>query len=349
MMVKKCGFIFLSLMLMLSIMSSVISYLPEAAAQDRPKNIKVNIVGFVPSTGMHLRAELVAEALRREYQDWAVKALATPKAVGDVLRHRRGRTAQFFISLMPWALAKQSYGPGFKKRGVDFAKEYPWNPVITTGQALVHFLMLNKTGLTSVKDIVDKKYPLKVGYSSPGGHATLFNTMLEFYGASMKDLLKWGGKYVNINVGSPVGSEMMRAGKIEAGFGWMGVPNPPFLQANLDWRMLPIAEEDGMLRNMQKWGFVRAVIPPGVYPWVKKDLITVAQTKWLGAIPGSMPEDWAYWVAKGVWNQRKFLIASHRVFNTAMNPDFIVSSLRALTNTPHPGAMKFYREQGWIK
>lgn len=179
---------------------------------------------------------------------------------------------------------------------------------------------------------------------------TLFNTILEYYGVTWKDIRKWGGKHIRANFGAPVGPGMLRSGKLNAGFAWTGVPNPPFLQAaDLDWRMLPVGEEDGLLKNMEKWRFFREIIPAGVYPWLKKDLVTVAQTKWLGAIPGSMPEDWAYWVTKGLWNQRKFLMAGHRAFRDVLDPEFITSALGKLTNTPHSGAVKFYREQGWIK
>lgn len=182
-MVKHCRFIGLTLMLMLGIMLSGIEKPTEAAAAtERPKNIKVNIVGFVAPTGMHLRAELIAEALRKEYPDWAVKAFATPKAVGDVLRHRQEKSAQFFMSLQPWRLERQSFGPAFRKRGIDFAKVFQWNPVIPTDKASVHFFVLNKTGLTSARDIVTKRYPLKAGYSAPGGHVTLSTQSLNTMG-----------------------------------------------------------------------------------------------------------------------------------------------------------------------
>ncbi len=316
---------------------------------ERPKNLDIKIVGFSPGTSMQLRADLIAEALRREYPDWTVKALATARASADVHKHRAEKTANFFLSLMPWPAEIEAYGPEFKKIGVDFEKLYTWSAVIPTEIKQTHFWVLNKTGLNSLKEVAIKKYPLKIGLMFPS-HVPMFRRLLGFYGISFGDLDSWGGRIVNVNFGAPVGPEMIRGGKIEAGFAWTGVPNPVYLEAaDLDWRLLPLAEETDLLKKTEEFEFGRTIIRAGSYPAVKKDVPTIGQIEWLAAIPGKVSEDLTYWVVKGIWKQRDFLISGFPGFKEVMDYKFISSAINNLKTPTDPGAIRFYKEQGWIR
>lgn len=81
-------------------LSLVFGLLSSGFAQqtpERPKNLRLTIVGFQVGTSMQYRAELVAEALRKAYPDWSVRAVSTVKGPLDVFRHRSKKTAQFFV------------------------------------------------------------------------------------------------------------------------------------------------------------------------------------------------------------------------------------------------------------
>lgn len=338
----------LSLILTVGIASSWAKSEPPI---ERPKNINVVIIGFVVGTSMQLRAEFIAEALRNEYPDWTIKSLATPKGSMDVRRHRQKKTANFFLTLSPWKCGREYHMPVYRDAGIDYDKVFNHFPVIPTDTKTVHFFVLNESKLASIRDLKNIKYPLKIGYDKT--HHLLFNRIIKFYGTTWEDIKSWGGDYIEVNFGAPMGPEMMRAGKINAGFGWTGAPNPAFLSVGkeLDWRLLPIAEpgEDELLKNVKEVGFYGTVISPGVYPWVKNDLYTIAQTEWLSAIPDTNPEGVVYWVTRGLWNQRNFLISGFKGFAPKLKPSAIASDLEFLTTSAHPEALLFYREQGWIK
>ena len=351
MMTKWWKFIAFSLLFVLPIVFSAYGA-PGSPSLERPKDVKLNIVGFQVGTSMQFRAELIGEALRKEYPDWNIKVVSTGKGTMDVQRHIREKTAQFILSIAPWKCEVEAYTPAYRQQGIDFEKDFLWLPVIPSNNKAVHFFVLTNTGFTSVKDVIDKKYPLKVGYSAPI-HDPLFKRIIEFYGATWENIKSWGGGLVNVSFGAPEGPSMMSAGKINAGFAWTGVPNAPFLEgaASINWRQLPLAEEDQLLKKLNEIGFFRVVIPAKTYPWLKKDLVTVAQTEWLSAIPGTLLKDSniIYWVTKGVWNQRKYLISGFGEFSHVLDPNFISDGLKLLTNPAHPEALRFYKEQGWIK
>ncbi len=293
MMVKKCVLIAVSLILVFGTVLS--GFAKEAQVPERPKNVKLTIVGFTVGTSMHYRAELVAEALRKEYPDWSVRAVSTLKGAVDVIGHRRKKSAQFFISLMPWPLEVEAFGPIFKRRGLDYEKLFTWSGVLPLARKYIHSIVQEKTGLTSLKDMVDKKYKIKVGMSRPS-HEGVFNRLIAFYGATLKDLESLGGKFPSVSFGGPAGPESLRTGKIDMGFAWTGIPNPTFVKAaaDLNLRLLPIAPEAELLKTAEKAGFYRATIPANAYSFNKENVTTIAQTEWLGHIPGTVSKNVIY-------------------------------------------------------
>ena len=337
--------------ILLSVGTSFLAYAAPASPQlERPRNVRLDIVGFQVGTSMHFRAELIGQALRKEYPDWNIKSVSTSKGVADVQKHIKEKTSQFCLTLGPWKLEIEAYSPFYRQQGINFEKEFAWLPVMPVNKKPVHFFVLADTGFTSVKDIVSKKYPLKIGYSVPV-QDPLFRRIIEFYGGTPEQIKSWGGGVVNVSFGAPIGPEMMSAGKINSGLAWAGIPNPAFLEgaASNNWRQLPLAEEDELLKKLNEIEFYRDIIPASTYPWLKKDLVTVAQTEWLGAIPGTLPKDIVYWVVKGLWNQRKYLISGFGEFADVLDPKFINSAMKLLGNPPHPEAVKFYQEEKWIK
>ena len=335
----------------LSLVLVLIVALPAySTALERPKNVELKLVGFIVGTSLHFRAELIAEALRKEYPDWNVRAISTPKGPRSVFEHRRNKTAQFFVSLTPRPQEIEVWTPIYKKQGIDFVKDFNWFGVIPLATKYVHCIVPKKTGLNGIKDIADKKYPVKVGMTRPI-HDGLFRRCTEFYGATFKDIEGWGGKLISVSFGAPEGPEAMRQGRIDMGFAWAGIPNPPFVQAaaDLDLRLLPVAPEAELLKKTEEIGYFRATIRANIYPFNKEDVTTVAQTEWLAFIPDTLPENVLYYVTKGLWNQKDFLIGSLPEFATVLNPGYITTAVSQLGNPVHPGSVKFYREQGWIK
>ncbi|MDP2646334.1 MAG: TAXI family TRAP transporter solute-binding subunit [Desulfobacterales bacterium] len=343
---KGCLWTVLSLFLVFCVLSSGFAQ----QAPERPKNLKLTILGMQVGTSIQYRAELFAEALRKAYPDWSVRAVATVKGPADVLTHRSKKSVEFFVGLMPWGQEKAAFGPLYKKRGIDFEKDFAWTGVIPSSTKYIHCIVKADTGITSLKDMIDKKAKIKVGLSRPS-HEGMFRMLTGFYGASFEDIEGWGGKILSVNFGTPVGPESLREGKIDMGFAWTGLPNPPFLQAaaDLKLRLLPIAPEPGLLKKSEFMEYYRAVIPANAYPFNPEDVITTAATEWLSHVPGTVSEDVVYYVTKGIMSQKNFLAGSYPEFASVMTPEYIAKAVAQLKNPVDPGALRFYREAGYVK
>ena len=316
-----------------------------APPKGRPQNIELTILGFRAGTSMQLRADAIAEAIRKEYPDWKVASLA-PGGEAQLIAKRISGEWDFLLTPYPRLLELEVHVPLHPE--IDFAKASDYSIVMPTSPHYIHFFALGKTGLNSIKELVDKKYPFKAG-TGPGGSKLLFSKILEHYGASLAEAEAWGAKHETVIVATPAGAEALQTGRIDIGLSWSGIPNPPFMGTTFDLKLLPI-DDPGLIEMFESLGYYQATIPAGTYPFLTEDVPTMAETEFLAARP-DLPEDVVYYTLKALFNNKHILIAAHTDFEEEMSGEAIASALAVAERVGlpiHPGALKYYREQGWI-
>ena len=141
----------------------------------------------------------------------------------------------------------------------------------------------------------------------------------------------------------------MKEGLVDFGQSWFGIPSAPHVElgAVRDIRLLPVWEEEGMFARAEEWHLTRYVVQPGVYEFVTEPTPTIQFLEAALMIPGALSEDEQYWLVKGLWNQRDFLISGFAAFEQAYDVDVIKDYLRLPGVNVAPGAMRFFKEQGW--
>jgi TRAP transporter TAXI family solute receptor len=312
---------------------------------ERPQNVKLTIIGFTAGTSLQLRADAVAEALRVEYPDWTVTSLAT-KGSADNLDKRIAGETDFFFATNPRQVEIQSQGPLYPD--IDFEKATAYSVVMPVSPSYAHFFVLGKTGLTAIRDMVDQKYPFTVG--SVGGSEYVFYQILEHYSVSWAEAEAWGAKHESVSIGGPTGVEALESGRIDIAFVWSGIPSPPYMGVTFDLRLLPI-DDPGLVEMFKGYGFHEASIPAGTYPFVTEDTPTMAQIEALAARP-DLPDDVVYYAVKALFNHKDILTAAHAEFASQLTPEAVVDFVARAEQSGlpvHPGAMKFYREMGWVE
>jgi TRAP transporter TAXI family solute receptor len=314
-------------------------------AGERPQNVKLTIIGFRAGTSLQLRADAVAEALRVEYPDWTVTSLAT-KGSADNLNKRIAGETDFFVATNPRQIEIKSQGPSYPD--IDFEKVTAYSVVMPVSPQYAHFFVLGKTGLTAISDMVDQKYPFTAG--CVGGSEYVFYQILEHYGASWAEAEAWGARHESVSIGAPTGVEALESGRIDTAFVWSGIPSPPYMGVTFDLRLLPI-DDPGLVEMFKGYGFYEATIPAGTYPFVTEDIPTMASIEPLAVRP-DLPEDVVYYAVKALFNHKDILIAAHAEFEGQLTPEAVAAFLTKAEQsgmTVHPGAMKFYREMGWVE
>ncbi|MBN1367348.1 MAG: TAXI family TRAP transporter solute-binding subunit [Dehalococcoidales bacterium] len=316
-----------------------------ASSEDRPQNITLTILGFMTGTTFQMRSDAIAEAIRLEYPDWTVNSIA-PGGESQLVSQRIAGEGEFFLTPYVRQLELEAQAP--LHPDIDYDKVTAYNLVVPTAPQYIHFVALGKTGLTSIREIVEQKYPFKIGVG-PGGSRMQLEKILEYYGASLEEAETWGAKTEFVIITSPNGVEALQSGIIDTGISWSGLPCPAFMGVTFNLDILPI-DDTGLVDYLKSIGYYEVTIPVETYSFLTEDVPTVASVSHLAVRP-ELSEDIVYYVVKAIFNQKDFLIAAQADFAGQLTPEAVVNSIEISQTTGiffHPGALKFFRENGWI-
>ena len=159
--------------------------------------------------------------------------------------------------------------------------------------------------------------------------------ILESYGMSYDDIdedfLSYGDAI-----------DQMKNGQIDAAFVTSGIPNSSVmdLATSAEVVIVPI-EGEGLNKLRKEYPFFEeATIPGGTYDQTE-DVTTTSITNQL-LVPNDLSEDAAYLITKTIFENLDELYASHN----AAKKITLDSVKNGLATELHPGALKYYKEQG---
>jgi TRAP-type uncharacterized transport system substrate-binding protein len=204
-----------------------------------------------------------------------------------------------------------------------------------------------KTGLTSLAEIKERRYPLRLSIRRDPTHSTrvLVDQALALYGFSLADLESWGGVFQLCGPpGDPGRMEGLRSGELDAVFD-EGIVN--WLDAALAGGLRPLGPDEALLQHLESLGWRRAIIPAERFLGLEEDHTCVDYSSWPLYTRAALPEEVAY----------KVCAAFHaRADSIPWDPDSYTGIAQVGQDTEatpmdvplHPGAGKWYREQGFI-
>jgi len=209
-------------------------------------------------------------------------------------------------------------------------------------------VLAERTGLSSIADVKAKKYPLRLSIREDPTHSTrgLVDQLLAAYGFSLADIESWGGSF-QLN-GPPHDPRRMKAladGEIDAIFD-EGIPTGWFDTA-LASGMREVMLDDEVFSALEAIGWRKVVIPAGHYPHLTRDYPCIDYSGWPLYTRESLDDEIAY----------KVCAAFHaRMDRIPWDPDSytgIDQIGRDTESTPldvplHPGAERWYKEQGFL-
>ena len=201
------------------------------------------------------------------------------------------------------------------------------------------------TGITSIAQIKERRYPLRLSIRESPTHSTRFlvDQILEADGFSLADIESWGGSLQLI--GSPRDPRRIKAladGELDAIFDegvntWL----PQALEAGLR----PLALEEETLRHLEAIGWRRAVIPAGRYASLDEDHTCVDFSGWLLYTRAALPDETAYRACAALHARADVIPWDTRAY-TGIDQIGRDTDVTPLDVPLHPGAEQWYREQG---
>jgi TRAP-type uncharacterized transport system substrate-binding protein len=200
-----------------------------------------------------------------------------------------------------------------------------------------------RTGLTSLAQIKEKRYPLRLSVREDPAHSTrvLVDQTLATYGFSLADLQSWGGMLqLNGGPGDPRRLSAIAEGTIDAIFD-EGIA--AWFDKALAADMRPIPLEEALFKKMEAAGWRRVVIPAGRFSGLKTDYPCLDYSGWPLYTRASLPDEDAYKICAAI-DARKDEICWEPSF-TGVRQLGEDSEATPLDVPLHPGAAKWYQEQ----
>ena len=272
---------------------------------------------------------------------WPVTFFAsdTPAAIDDVVEGR----AQIAIvnPAEPLTLAYRGRGP------------YPGPlpvAVITTipSEDQMAFAVTDSSGLRSIEDIGERRFPLRIGMRAQRDHASLWfvEQVFRAAGFSLQDVISWGGeiKHLARIPQAPERIEAVHRGEIDAIFDeavnrWIY----PALEAGM--RLLPITGP--LLAELEAMGFRRGAVTRKDYPKLPEDVPSLDFSGWPVFTRSDAPEGLIADFCAAI-EKRKHLIPWQ-----GEGPLPLERMCREGPDTPldvpfHPAAERFWRDRGYL-
>jgi TRAP transporter TAXI family solute receptor len=209
------------------------------------------------------------------------------------------------------------------------------------------------TGITSFEDIRQKKYPLKIATTCHDRNNMMtwvVDEVFRLHGIEPSDIVKWGGHWLEHDhprICLPQAIE----GKANAVFNeGIMVPQWYELVEKVPMRFIPM--ERSALDKLAERGLRPAVMKKGRLG-ADRDIDCLDWSHWAVVVRDDMDEDLAYRITSTMVEERSHLEARFRHLPPERSPMTYPidpnTMWKGLGAPLHPGAERYYRENGYMK
>jgi TRAP transporter TAXI family solute receptor len=307
-------------------------------------NVVLRTNGGPVGGGKDLRVRMVAEAIRKGNANWVVDVISGPTAMAEVVMIGRGELHFGALDMGSVLDVAKGY---FGKAKMPEPVQLRWL-VPSTAMTTVCY-MLEDVPITSFRDLMKKKYALKFSAQRKGSDPyNITARAFKAYGLTIEDILGWGGKIHNES--SRRSAELIGDGFMEAFISSATYPDPNFTELERKRKLKAIfVSEPEIQAKLFKQGFIRVSVHAGDHSFIKKDTTTVAMPAVI-VVNVNMKDDIAYNMTRAVWEQRESLLYPvHPIFRRYLRPEIITDWTTTYKDYVHPGAAKYWKEQGLLK
>jgi TRAP transporter TAXI family solute receptor len=204
---------------------------------------------------------------------------------------------------------------------------------------------IKKTGLDTLEKIFVKKHPIRFICKTPGSLAPpVAEIIFSVYGVKMDDIKSWGG---SVTFASPEAiTATLRDCRADFSIDVVppGQPAVSELAMTTEVRFLHLTDQERAKLNEK--GLYNALMPPDTFKKQNYEVRTVT--------PGTViicneniSEELAYIITKTICEGKEELVKAH----ASIKP-FDPPNAWKIENTGiplHPGAIKYYKDKGWMK
>jgi uncharacterized protein len=247
----------------------------------------------------------------------------------------------------PAALVRMAYrGKGYYKQKMELRVlgSFPsWDRIA--------MVVSKDLGIKSLHDIARRKIPLRVSTRLSGvnnGTYYTISTILSFYGISFDKIKGWGGQVQECP--RPTARERSASiakRSIDAVFDEGISSVGGWLDQALEngYQVIPL--EPDTVRKLEQMGYTRAVLPKSRYQQLEKDVLSIDYSGWSLVTHRWLPDRIAYAAVASIDERQQVIpVDDDQPLNMR---NLCHSTEKCPLQIPlHPGALKYYKEKGYL-
>ena len=212
----------------------------------------------------------------------------------------------------------------------------------------IGFAVSERTGVTSLEEIRERRVPLRLSLRKQQGHSTHFfiNHVLNAAGFSLDDIKSWGGE-IRYDATIPQASERLGAIEREEIDAVFDEAVNRWVYKGLDRGIRPLSLGGPLLAKLEGIGFRRGVIPKADYPKLPADVVSLDFSGWAVFTHADAPDDLITAFCRALEARRD------RIPWQGESPLPLERMCRNTPDTPlviplHPAAERFWRDRGYL-
>jgi hypothetical protein len=324
--------IFLNFGLIMLLIPSIVLMSSDKMLEIPKMTISTGSVGG----GWYATCSSIADWVNERVKGYPITAIPGSGGMGNPIRVARG-DADIGVTFGPFLImAREGKTPYWEK--------YPnLRSICSLSSNVHHFLVAKHIDATNLYEVVERKIGLRMASGFPGeANYIILELIFSKLGMTEKDFEKWGGSLVRIGTTGRV--DLWKDRHINAfhSISELNAPEVTEAMATREGRLLGLTEP---VRNMlvEEFGFIKIEIPPGTYP--KQDY-AVPSVKLAMVLFANINanKDAIYIITKTIAESEERFRKSYGVFKDWKSKNMI----QYLGVEIHEGALKYYRERGWM-
>lgn len=204
---------------------------------------------------------------------------------------------------------------------------------------------VDRTGYTSLEDVIADKYPLRVATKSAGSNGLLTaEALLACLGTTFDEIVSWGGEWTPTN--STGYADMLKDDKADAIICHIGAGQAQMTELCMTTDIFfPQLTDETLKKICDDYGFDYITMEAGTFNGQEEDILTVG-TQQVILVRADMDDAVAYNLTKALCENTDTLVAAVAAMQD-FNPN--ISWKESLCGVPvHPGALAYYEEAGLV-
>lgn len=279
----------------------------------------------------------LAEIINQEMKD-SLEVVVVPGAgVSNIATCSMGDTP-VVMSFPPFIVAA--------KKGIDpYQESYPKTMVIASGFGTsAQHMVTKRSDFNGYEDMAKKKVPMRITLNKPGAtDEFIWRKIMDYYQFNYKDVKKWGGKVFHVGHGEAI--QLTKDGHADTHFSYISVPAASITELSIsrDLKFLSVPD-DLHTFLIKEWSLLDFTIPAKTYKGQDQAVKSLGMSNTLMA-NADLDEEIVYGITKTLCENYKDVQNVHKgasAWTPETGPKGVVSLL-------HPGALKYYKEMGYVK